>query len=933
MKRTHSYLKNILREIGGSFGRFFSIFAIVALGTGFFAGLVSASPDMLDSVDLYYDENQISDVEIISTLGLTDDDVRAIAELDGVSQAVPIYRMDALMNYTDTQTLAARLLSLPKEGEPWLNQVTLLEGEMPKNSDECVIAKLKNVTAIPEIGSRISINEETDTEGILAHRTLTVTGIVDSAYYFSVERDRTNLGNGTINMVLYLPESAFEMDCYTQILVSAEGAAQRNAFSDEYEAQIAELQETVESIAEKRCEIRFDELTAEPRQKLADGWEEFKTQKADAERKLADAKAELDDAKADLDDGYAQLDAQAEQMRSAGYPEEMITASLSDARAQLDAGMKQYEEGLAEYENGRAESEEEFRKAEQELLDAQEELDSASHGQWYVTTRQDNPSFSTFEDNAMKIAAIAVVFPVFFFMVAILVALTTMTRMVEEQRVQIGTFKALGYSNSAIMMKYVLYAGTATLLGSALGILGGTQFFPAVLWNAYGIMYNLPPLLTPLRWGYALTAFLGALCCTMLATISACRHSLKECAARLMLPKAPKAGKRVLLEHIPFLWKRMKFTHKVTVRNLMRYKKRFFMTIVGIAGCTALLVTGFGLSDSINEIMDKQYAELNHYDLLMMCREADSMEDEALQEVLEPAQNILTVHQEACDISANDTTVDGYLFVPQDLEIFPRLLTLRSRRSGEPLTLTQDAVILTEKAAESMGVAVGDTMELLRDDGSSAVLTIGGITENYVNTYIYMTPAQYEDLFGEPAEFLMALAQLPGMDAAAQEKLAIELLECDGIAMLSLVEDMKESFHNMVTSIDYIIVVLIICAGLLAFVVLYNLMNINITERERELATIKVLGFYEGEVGAYVFRETLILSVLGAAAGLVLGIFLHAFVVRTAEVDAAMFGREIYPSSFAYAAVLTMVFSLIVCLAMFPKLRRINMVESLKSVE
>lgn len=932
MKKTHSYVKNIFREITGNFGRFFSIFAIVALGTGFFAGLMSTSPDMLDSVDTYYDNSHIADIEILSTLGLTDADAQAIADIDGIAAVSPIYRTDALMNYSETQTLAARMYSLP-EGEHRLNQVTLLEGRMPEKSDECVIAKLRNVTAIPPVGSSISINAETDTEGILAHRTFTVTGIVDSAYYFSTERDRTTLGNGTINMVFWLPEPAFTMDCYAQMLVSVEGAAEMNAFGDAYEAKITDMQKRLEEIAPERCSIRFEELTAEPRQEIADGWSEYESQKADAEKQLLDAKESLDDAKKELDDGYAQLDAQAEQMRAAGYPEDMIDRSLVDARAQLDAGMQNYEAGLAEYEENRQKAEIELSDAEQKLLDAEAELNDAPTGEWYIQTREDNPSFASFEGNANKIAAIAVVFPVFFFMVAVLVALTTMTRMVEEQRVQIGTLKALGYSNAAIMRKYVLYAGTATLLGSVLGIGFGTQFFPAVLWNAYGIMYNLPPLLTPLRMNYALIAFLGALCCTMIATISACRNSLKECAASLMLPKAPKAGKRVLLEHFPFIWKRMKFTHKVTVRNLMRYKKRFFMTVVGIAGCTALLLTGFGLSDSINEIMDKQYAELNHYDTLMMLRNEDLPDDPDFQAHMDSydAQHTMTFHQEVCDVTANDVTVNGYLYVPEDLETFPHLLTLRSRKSGEPLTMTEDAVILTEKAAESMGVSAGDTILLCKDETTSVMVKIGGVTENYVNTYIYMTQAQYEKLFGETPDFVMLLSQIksPDIGSFAKDTLA----ECDDVAMITMVEDMKESFHNMVTSIDYIIVVLIICAGLLAFVVLYNLMNINITERERELATIKVLGFYEGEVGAYVFRETLILSLFGTAAGLVLGIFLHAFVVRTAEVDAAMFGREIAPSSFVYAAILTMVFSLIVCLCMFPKLRKINMVESLKSVE
>ncbi len=933
MKRTHSYQKNILREISGSFGRFFAIFAIVALGTGFFAGLVATSPDMLDSVDTYYDNHHMSDLQIISTLGLTDSDVNAIEKIDGIAQAVPAYSTDVLMNFPENHTRAARIHSLPADNAPWLDRVSLLDGRMPETSGECVVAKLKNIDDIPQIGSSISVNAQSDTEDILTQRTFTVTGIVDSPCYFSIERERTTVGSGTVNMVVYVPESAFSLDCYTQILAVVEGADACNTFAEDYENSIRDVKKRVEEIADTQCSLRFEKLTSEPRQELEDGWKEYETQKADAEKQLSDAKKSLSDAKKNLDDGYAQLDEQAQQLKSMGMTEEMITSSLANARAELDAGLAEYEQGLAEYEENRKKAETELADAEKKLRDAQKELDEAEKGDWLVMTRNENISFASFEGNAMKIAAIAVVFPIFFFMVAILVALTTMTRMVEEQRVQIGTFKALGYSNAAIMRKYVLYAGTATLLGSALGLTFGMQFFPRILWNAYGIMYNLPPLQTPFRINYALIAFLGALSCTMLATVSACHHSLRECAASLMLPKAPKAGKRVLLEYITPLWKRMKFTHKVTVRNLLRYKKRFFMTIVGISGCTALLVTGFGLSDSINEIMDKQYAELNHYDVLMLMKNAKYADSEEVHKVLDTydADSVLHVHRETLDISANEKTLEADLFVPQDPDSFPQHITLRNRRTHNTIALDEHSIILTEKAAETLGLSVGDSLGLIKDSGKTVQVTIGGIAENYVGAYVYMAPALYESLYEKSPSYRMLLAILG--DPADGTEFAEAMLECEGVTTISLVEEMKQSFHNMVTSINYIIIVLIISAGLLAFVVLYNLMNINITERERELATIKVLGFYEGEVGAYVFRETLILSLLGAAAGLVLGIFLHGFVVRTAEVDMAMFGREIYPSSFVNALILTMVFSFIVCLAMLPKLRRISMVESLKSVD
>lgn len=929
--KKHSYIKNILREVTGNPGRFLSIFAIVALGTGFFAGLGATSPDMVLSVDTYYDDSHMMDLQILSTMGLTEDDAAAIAAVEGIGEVMPAYRTDAMMDIAEGVSLAARLHSLPEEGG--LNRVTLLEGEMPVHPDECVVAKLKNVSSIPEVGSTITVNADTDTDGILEHRTFTVTGHVDSASYFSIERDSTTLGSGTINMVLYLPESAFAMDAYAEIYASVEDAAAENCFEYAYTAIVDEVQSRVEDIAEERCDIRYHALTDAPYDELAEGEAELEAQRADAMAQLEEAGASLDEAKAALDAGLAELDTKASALAAAGYTEAMIDSALADARAELDAGLAGYAENLAAYEQSLADTEKQLSEAAQTLADAREELDAIAQPEWYVQDRESNPSYVSFDGNSQKIAAIAVVFPVFFFMVAALVALTTMTRMVEEQRVQIGTMKALGYSNTAIALKYLLYAGIATLLGSIVGLTVGMQLFPRILWNAYGIMYRLPAFYAPFRWNYGLLAFFTTLLCTLGAAYSACRHSLQECAASLMLPKAPKAGKRVLLEHITPLWKRMKFTHKVTVRNLFRYKKRFFMTVVGISGCTALLLTGFGLGDSINEIVDKQYDELNHYDMLVMCGDGETAKGSEIREVLADTDGSLAVHQETCDIFTEEKEMEAYLFVPETPDALPDYLTLRSRRSGMHFTLAENEIILTEKASEKLKLSAGDSLSLQNGDGETVTAVIGGICENYVNTYVYMHPALYRELFGKTPDFRMLLVNMSAQDDSAQHAAAEQLLACEDVRMLSLVSDMRNSFHNMVTSINYIVVVLIICAGLLAFVVLYNLMNINITERQRELATIKVLGFYENEVGAYIYRETLILSAIGTLAGLVLGIFLHGFVIRTAEVDMAMFGREIALSSYLYAGILTMVFSLAVCLAMFPKLKKIDMVESLKSVD
>ncbi len=530
--------------------------------------------------------------------------------------------------------------------------------------------------------------------------------------------------------------------------------------------------------------------------------------------------------------------------------------------------------------------------------------------------------------------AIAVVFPVFFFLVAALVALTTLTRMVEEERGLIGTMKALGYSRGAIAWKYILYAGSATIAGCLFGLLIGMWLFPTVIWGAYGILYILPPLLTPFNPLYASIAAVAAVACTMLATAGACWGTLREAPARLMMPKAPKAGKRIFLERITFLWSRLSFTHKVTARNLIRYKKRFFMTVIGIAGCTALLVTGFGLRDSIGEITEKQFGELYQYNVSIGLKEADALSDEDLLAFLSDktlVADYLPVAQESGEVAAGELSVDINLYVPQDTARLPDFLRLRNRKSGETVALTDETALLTEKAADKLGLAVGDTVTVTDADGREAAVPIGGIVENYVQGYLYMTPALYEQCFGETPDYTMLAAQLA--EGASHDALSEPLLKTGLVSAVSFTEDIQKSFSDVVGSIDYIVMVLIICAGLLAFVVLYNLTNINITERQKEIATIKVLGFYDGEVAAYIYRETAILSLIGTAVGLVLGIFLHAFVVRTAEVEMVMFGRSIHALSYILAAVLTLFFSLLVNLVMNRKLRAVDMVESLKAGE
>ncbi|MFR6277827.1 MAG: FtsX-like permease family protein [Acutalibacter sp.] len=676
------------------------------------------------------------------------------------------------------------------------------------------------------------------------------------------------------------------------------------------------------------------------------------------------AKAQLDASQAELDtqrqtlesqqatlnSTKAQLDQSAAQLRQGIQTVQAEFASaeakLNDAQAQYDDGLSQLEsaaqeiqEGWDDYNQGYEEAQQQFADAEEELADAESKIREIEEGQWYIYTRADNTSFSSYDSNADKIAAIATVFPLFFFLVAALVALTTMTRMVEEERQQVGTLKALGYSTAKIAWKYLLYAAMASIAGSVIGLAVGTRLFPYIIINAYNIMYDVPEILTPFHVPYALVSSVSMIACTLLVTLFACWSELREVPATLMLPKAPKAGKRLFLEYITPLWSRLKFTSKVTARNLFRYKKRFFMTVVGIAGCTALLVTGFGVRDSVSDIVGLQYGELNQYQLTLGLRDPSALEGRDLQAVLEDSSRIessLAVMQQEMDIVPDEGRPADSLvvFVPQDVDALGQYFQFRHRTNSQEVTFDQDAVVVTEKICERQGWKVGDTITLQDDDGNQAQLTITDICENYIYHYVYISPKTYEEAFGKEMEANSLLCKLPeDLTAQEEERLGTDLLQCRDVVSAQFTDTLSESFHNSITSINSIIVVLIVSAGLLAFVVLYNLTNINITEREKELATIKVLGFYDGEVSAYIYRETVLLTLIGTALGLLLGMGLHQFVIRTAEVDMVMFGRAVYWPSYVYSAVLTILFGMLVNLVMHHKLKKISMVESMKAPE
>lgn len=717
---------------------------------------------------------------------------------------------------------------------------------------------------------------------------------------------------------------------------TASGREQLAAAARELEENEAKLTASQEQVDQGRKELKDAKgQLAAARRKLDTGWAELnasRSQLADGESQLADGRTELADARRKLADGRQQIaDAQKEIAEN--------EQKLADGWADYEKGRQEAEDEIAEGEQKIRDAEEELADAEQKIADAEKELADLKYPKWYVYDRNELPDNAGFGDNADRLTNIAKVFPVIFFLVAALISLTTMTRMVEEERTQIGTMKALGYSKKDIAFKYLKYAFYATMGGSVFGVLVGEKILPWVIVNAYGILYQyLPKIVIPYDWGYGAIATGAALFCTMAATLSACFRELGAVPAQLMRPPTPKEGKRVLLEYLPFLWKRMSFTWKSTVRNLMRYKKRFLMTVIGIGGCMGLLLVGYGLRDSIMDVAVLQFEELQLYDAMVVCdtdlpkRESDEVAESLAGDSRVAAQKRFCMQKEEVKDAANERkewTV--YLYVPENLEDLDAFFCFRDRSTLEQYELTDEGVIVTEKIAKEFGVKAGDVLTLKTDE-ETVEFPVTAVCENYLNHYIYVTPALYEKAYGEAPEFNSVFYRTDGGEGHAQE-IGREQLKKDVVLNVTYTKSLKDQLDNMLGALDIVMVVLIISAGMLAFVVLYNLNNININERKRELATLKVLGFFDGEVASYVYRENVLLTVIGAMLGIFIGKYLHLFIIQTVEVDMCMFGRTIKPWSYVIGTLFTFGFSIIVNFVMYYKLKRIDMVESLKSVE
>ena len=745
----------------------------------------------------------------------------------------------------------------------------------------------------------------------------------------------------------------------------------------ELESSLGQINEGFSQIKEQEETLsRTEAQLNEGQEELDKGKKELETKKAElsaAKEEIAANQATLDDGQSQLDSARAQLSSGRQQLEekqaqlNAGQAEiqantEKLTSSqaeldaneqklldgekeireneqkLKDAKKDLEDAKKKLSDGKKEYQDGKKEADDKIAEARQKIEDAQKEVDDIETPEWIVTDRNDLPEYSDFGDNAERLKNIGKVFPMIFFLVAALISLTTMTRMVEEQRTQIGTMKALGYGKASIASKYLSYAFLATVGGSIAGVLFGEKVLPFIIIQAYGIMYwNIGDhMQLDYELQYALIASGAAVICTMGATLFSCAKTLAETPASLMRPPAPKEGKRILIERSSFIWKHLSFSWKSSMRNLFRYKKRLFMTIFGIAGSMGLMLVGFGLYDSIMDIALLQYDQIQHYDAMVINDEdaTDSQEKDLLKflDGNSEIDHYTRVQLTKMTAPKEKGSVSIYVYVPENTENFKEDVTLRDRKSHEQYELTDDGAVICEKTASLIGVKAGDEITLEKDNRKYKV-KITAVTENYMGHYVYMTPSCYEKIFGSKPDYSSTVYTMKADAKSDLETLGNEILKYPAALSISYTSSTAGQVERMLGSLGAVIWVLIISAGMLAFVVLYNLNNINITERQRELATLKVLGFYDGEVSQYVFRENVLLSFIGILAGAVFGIFLHRYVITTVEVDAVMFGRNIKPISFVYSGLITFGFSMFVNMVMHFKLKKIDMVESLKSVE
>lgn len=1077
MKR--ALLKDSIKEIKNTYKRFLSILLMAFLGVGFFAGIRATSPDMLETIDQYYDKQHVYDIQIVSTLGLTKEDIEEISKIENIEIIQGSYEVDGKIEI-ENKEIITKFITL---GE--LNTPILLEGNLPQNEDECLVEEIFLTSNHKQIGDYIQVeiedssNDDGEKIPYLKQKEIKIVGTVQSPLYISRDRGTSKLGAGKVNYYIYLPkENINASDIYTSIYLKVIGAEKYTTSSDEYEEYIETVKKDIEKIKEEREQARHNQLAQKATQKVEDAEKELNEQKIsgqeqinEAEKEIEDAKQkiqyseseintqeqkanieftnakkeienakteiskneeelqikqeeanktfeELENQKKELQTNLKQINAVIQQLEvqynailellknenltseekqtyelqknvlenqinhlnenkqtmesqitqidlgiSNGKQEietaqkqleiaksellkketqynqlkELTYKQINQARKEIENAKEELQTGEEELNQKKQEFEEKIADAEENLTDAKEKILEIENPIWYILDRNANAGYVSFIQDTQSIENIGKVFPIMFFIVAALISLTSMTRMVEEQRMQIGTLKALGYSKLQIMGKYIIYAGLACIIGSILGMSIGFILLPKIIWMMYGMMYQMTEIVICFNLKYGGMGLVFISICILGATIYTVLKELINTPAVLMRPKAPKSGNRVLLEKIPFIWKNLNFSQKVTVRNLFRYKKRFYMTVIGILGCTALILTGFGIKDSVTRIIPNQFEKIFVYDMQINLK--DSLTDIEKQKLIfeldenEKIQKIVSIYMTSATIINGENSEDAQIIVPEEENELDGIINMIDINKKEEVKLKENEICVTDKTAQLLGVKQGDTITLKDSEENQIQVKISNIVENYVQHYIFMSKSTYENLYKEKYTTNVLLSKNIDLTDEEQDKLVSDIMEKRGVSVVTNMEASVKTIEDMMSLLNYVVIVLIISAGLLAFVVLYNLSNVNISERIRELATIKVLGFYDKEVYHYVVRETVILTAIGIILGLVAGYFLNYYIMGTCEINMLRFSKTIEPISYVYASIITIVFTIIVNIATYFALKKIDMIESLKSVE
>ncbi|NLC48438.1 MAG: FtsX-like permease family protein [Tenericutes bacterium] len=982
-------LKNTIRKIKKSFGRFLSIMFIIALGISVFMGLRESTAGMLYTADNYYDEHNLMDFKIVSTHGFTKDDITSIKRLVNIKNVIPSYSIDVLNNGESIRVHAI---------EENINNVILVEGNMPNNNNECVADYYKF-----KLNDTVTF-ENDDLEDILSVSKCKVVGLIKSVLYVRDEKGISNTGNGKLSSFVFINKDAFISEYYTEVYIESKNSKESNSYFSDYDDAVIPLKKELEALKPIRETIRYEEILKEANDKIIEIQNEIDKEVKTSQNKLDDAKKELDEGKEKLESnknkGLKEIENNRKKLNqskndllsalsSAGIQEKdlnnyissllntinslkeqltfldetsdeytylstqiteleknynnliMIRKSLEEVNKGLvtlensyntfkntiDKEEKKLEEGYTSYEKGIKELSEAKEDANKKIEDAKEELEKIEKPVWYLLDRTDNSGYISYKEDIVKVDAIAKILPIFFIIIVVLMILNTLTRLIEEERTEMGILLSNGFSKSNIIFSYLVYVLSAGLIGLELGLTIGYSIIPKIIYSVFLARYYVPKLITvvsPLPFSLVITITIAIV---VIVTVISCMKELKEVPANLLRMKPPKTGKKVFAERLDFLWRRLNFMGKTTIRNLFRYKKRIVMTVLGVAGCTALLVAGMGINDSINTISKLQYKDILKYDAMYILKKESTEIPDSLNKLFEKKNitNPLLVNQNAYTFSFDNKTEDVYVVVPKDTINFKNYFNLTSTISEEKISIPDDGAVITNQLADHLKVKVGDSINIRNSDNELVILRVSDIVYNYVSHYIYINEKYYNEIFEEEILYNSVIANGKVDDN-------IKLSDYN-LLIINYTKDIVKTFDSFVNGLNKIIIMIVVFACFLAFIVLYNLTIINLSERKREIATFKVLGFYDKEISTFVYRETLILTIFGILFGLVLGIYLHQFIITTAETDNIMFLREIKPLSYVISALITIVFSFIVQIILKKSLRKIDMIDSLKSIE